>query len=673
VTAQAFQIEAKSAPSTVEAGPVAVVATADPHEYSIIGSVTGVLDEVGDVVVPGAFKRTLTKRIPKIIEAHDWARPIGKVLEIKELLPGDSALPATTSQGQPWPKGAGALVAKVRLFKNPAGEAAKVRWDEYGADQQFSIGYKTQRSTKDPKTGTRYLHVVDLFEVSDVLWGAMPLAGPMPAELAAKVIAGAWEMEVKGGDGTGVVEPDPPEEPAAEAAPPPEETPDTAEYEAALCAAAQDEVDWDEVDAAAQWEQDGGAELAGLDAVPAQDPAQTAPAGEDEPTEPAGHTLTADELAEGLGLLPDTSEIKRRFTAHQRDGSGAATGEGVKTQDADESKAAGGADQNRGNAEKLRVYWTTGPGAAKVGWGTPGDFDRCVTLLTPHMGVRAKGYCNLRHQDVLGAPPGKGHGKGLAEELDLEIKLEAWDPYSEVGDLAAALDVPEAKAERVEVEAFPGTLEERRDAVRDAVNTALRGARVTDDRGGGGPVSSEGRYEWDYVSVQGTWPDQAVVTRRRWVNGMDESESFVVPYSMDGNGTAVLGEPVPVSLEATIVPAGGVEEPVQVNPALDLLDDAAYVVKSYLATEGKAGRMLSGRNSKKLQEAVETLLSLLQDAGVNVTPPQPPKEPQGPDEPVTTPDTTSVSATTGTKALPAGMVRLGADELAEGLELLAKL
>lgn len=76
-----------------------------------------------------------------------------------------------------------------------------------------------------------------------------------------------------------------------------------------------------------------------------------------------------------------------------------------------QGKAAGGVDKNRGGAEKLRRYWVRGAGAAKIQWGVPGDFDRCVALLTEHMGARAKGYCNLRHQDAVGAPPGQGHGK----------------------------------------------------------------------------------------------------------------------------------------------------------------------------------------------------------------------------------------------------------------------
>jgi hypothetical protein len=64
--------------------------------------------------------------------------------------------------------------------------------------------------------------------------------------------------------------------------------------------------------------------------------------------------------------------------------------------------AAGGADRNRGGAEKLRKYWTKGPGAAKIRWGTPGDWTRCVRQLGKYLGPRAKGYCALRHKEMTG-------------------------------------------------------------------------------------------------------------------------------------------------------------------------------------------------------------------------------------------------------------------------------
>lgn len=68
--------------------------------------------------------------------------------------------------------------------------------------------------------------------------------------------------------------------------------------------------------------------------------------------------------------------------------------------------AAGGADRNRGNAEKLRRYWTVGRGALKIRWNTPGDWTRCYRHLRKYMGPRAKGYCSLRHKEMTGVWPG---------------------------------------------------------------------------------------------------------------------------------------------------------------------------------------------------------------------------------------------------------------------------
>ena len=64
--------------------------------------------------------------------------------------------------------------------------------------------------------------------------------------------------------------------------------------------------------------------------------------------------------------------------------------------------AAGGLDRNRGNAERLRRYWTRGKGALKIRWGQPGDWSRCVRHLAKYLGPRAKGYCQLRHKEALG-------------------------------------------------------------------------------------------------------------------------------------------------------------------------------------------------------------------------------------------------------------------------------
>ena len=61
--------------------------------------------------------------------------------------------------------------------------------------------------------------------------------------------------------------------------------------------------------------------------------------------------------------------------------------------------------------ERLHEYWVHGAGAAKIGWGTPGDFDRCVTELSKYID-RPEGYCNLAHHAALGIYPAT-HAKEL--------------------------------------------------------------------------------------------------------------------------------------------------------------------------------------------------------------------------------------------------------------------
>lgn len=67
----------------------------------------------------------------------------------------------------------------------------------------------------------------------------------------------------------------------------------------------------------------------------------------------------------------------------------------------------------KSSAEILREYWTRQghPGPTqyaleeKIKWGEPDDWYRCVDELTKYIGDGAKGYCNLRHHEVLGYWP----------------------------------------------------------------------------------------------------------------------------------------------------------------------------------------------------------------------------------------------------------------------------
>jgi len=127
--------------------------------------------------------------------------------------------------------------------------------------------------------------------------------------------------------------------------------------------------------------------------------------------------------------------------------------------------AAGGMDRNRGNAEKLRRYWTVGKGAAKIRWGMGGDWSRCVKNLSKYMGPRSKGYCALRHKEMNGVWTGdkrhrqvygrKGKGRSLfsTELINSTVQVldnafvaaKADDARERFGIVAAATEQAGAK------------------------------------------------------------------------------------------------------------------------------------------------------------------------------------------------------------------------------------
>lgn len=63
------------------------------------------------------------------------------------------------------------------------------------------------------------------------------------------------------------------------------------------------------------------------------------------------------------------------------------------------------ADEFSADTERLMRYWATGPGAAKIKWGAPGD---CVRELSEYAGPGVvKGLCSNLHQRALGVRPGQ--------------------------------------------------------------------------------------------------------------------------------------------------------------------------------------------------------------------------------------------------------------------------
>lgn len=140
-------------------------------------SVTGMTDNVKDVIRPGAYTKSLIERIPKGVWHHTWQTPVSRTEEVKELMPGDPDLPKTLPNGQPWPKDAGALKVVTRFnLDTQRGREAYSDVKFFGDQQEWSIGYRVPAGKSETKAGIRYINELDLYEYSPVLFGAMPNA-----------------------------------------------------------------------------------------------------------------------------------------------------------------------------------------------------------------------------------------------------------------------------------------------------------------------------------------------------------------------------------------------------------------------------------------------------------------------------------------------------------------
>lgn len=73
---------------------------------------------------------------------------------------------------------------------------------------------------------------------------------------------------------------------------------------------------------------------------------------------------------------------------------------------------------------RIRKYWVSGEGAAKIRWGVPGDFNRCRTQLAKYVQNPdwLAGLCANMHKEALGVWPGQEggrHGHSLVASADV--------------------------------------------------------------------------------------------------------------------------------------------------------------------------------------------------------------------------------------------------------------
>ncbi len=108
-------------------------------------------DMGNDIVLPGAFRESILKRGArniKMLYQHNPAEPIGTWQSIKEDHIG--------------------LKVKGRLTLDASKAREVYHLMKSGALDGLSIGFHTLKARRHNKTGTRYLHKVDLWEISVV-------------------------------------------------------------------------------------------------------------------------------------------------------------------------------------------------------------------------------------------------------------------------------------------------------------------------------------------------------------------------------------------------------------------------------------------------------------------------------------------------------------------------
>jgi HK97 family phage prohead protease len=126
-------------------------------------SVFGEVDDGGDIVMPGAFRKSLGLRgrhRVKMLFQHDPKEPVGTWDKVAE-------------------DGFGLWVEGRLVGEVPRADALR-RLIARGAVDGLSIGFRTVKSTRDPRTGHRRLWEIDLWEISIVTFPMMDRARIAP-------------------------------------------------------------------------------------------------------------------------------------------------------------------------------------------------------------------------------------------------------------------------------------------------------------------------------------------------------------------------------------------------------------------------------------------------------------------------------------------------------------
>lgn len=128
-------------------------------------SVFGRLDEAGDLVMPGAFGKSLRRRGAgrlRMLFQHDPKEPVGIWESVRE-------------------DGFGLWVEGRLVPGVPRADALR-RLIEKRAIDGLSIGFRTERATREARSGQRRLWQIDLWEISIVTFPMLAEARIAPGQ-----------------------------------------------------------------------------------------------------------------------------------------------------------------------------------------------------------------------------------------------------------------------------------------------------------------------------------------------------------------------------------------------------------------------------------------------------------------------------------------------------------
>jgi HK97 family phage prohead protease len=132
-----------------------------------IVNTTGLLDRQKDIIEPGAFRKAVNGKLPKVVNSHQGSDFLGKVLSMREIMPGDTSLPRVLLE-----KGLGAFAVKMQF--NLETQAGREMFSNVkgGYVDEWSFMFTIADGQYDSK-GVRHIKLIDeIFEVSPVLVGA---------------------------------------------------------------------------------------------------------------------------------------------------------------------------------------------------------------------------------------------------------------------------------------------------------------------------------------------------------------------------------------------------------------------------------------------------------------------------------------------------------------------